>query len=150
MTGIVVGMSTMNALFCQKAKLGAVDALLNGPLATKSSNVESLPNGVHCSSLQPYKGAWRRPTTTIYIPQNQPLRLAFCCPKPDGLKAQALDQRGFQASACRRWHHIAPCSIHHGGMRTKSTKVPNASSISTYPSCAPIPLGKITDQEPHA
>ncbi|UEC00060.1 hypothetical protein [Burkholderia vietnamiensis] len=28
----------MNALFCQKAKLGAVDALLNDSLAAKSSN----------------------------------------------------------------------------------------------------------------
>jgi|GEM_PF-6834888 len=28
----------MNALFCQKAKLGAFDALLNDSLAAKSSN----------------------------------------------------------------------------------------------------------------
>lgn len=81
MTGIVAGMSTMNALFCQKAKLGAVDALLNGPLATKSSNVESLPTGVnaaHWGPLQPYKDAWRRLTTTNTQNPN-PHRLGFFC-----------------------------------------------------------------------
>jgi hypothetical protein len=36
----------MNALFCQKAKLGAVDALLNDSLAAKSLNPRPQGQGV--------------------------------------------------------------------------------------------------------
>lgn len=36
----------MNALFCQKAKLGAVDALLDDSLAAKSSNRRTQGQGV--------------------------------------------------------------------------------------------------------
>lgn len=36
----------MNALFCQKAKLGAVDALLNDSLAAKSLNPRPQGQGI--------------------------------------------------------------------------------------------------------